>query len=361
MKMRKMAAFLAVAALVAACGNGEDPAEDTPETPDSETPTEEPEASADDEVDEPADDDRADWPDSLTMTLQPAENPEALIEDAQVLGDMLSEKLGVEVEAEVPTDYQAVIVGLQTGQADIGGGFGPVNVARAMDQAGAEPILQAERFGEFLYVTQWFTNDPDTFCADEPVEEIYEADGEEYVMLFCNGVNELETSEDGPVGTEMLEHAGDVTISFVSQGSASGEVFPAFGLIEMGYELDELDTMYAGGHPESVLAVANGDATIGVSYNDAREDLVAEIPDIGEQVVVFAWSDPIPNDGFVIRGDLPQSLKDAVTDALLEIAEDETQGQVLLDLYTIDGFRPADPADFDVARQVDQQLGELLG
>src|SRR5690625_4580330 len=100
MKMRKMAAFLAVAALVAACGNGEDPAEDTPDTPDTETPTEEPEASADDDADEPADDDRADWPDSLTMTLQPAENPEALIEDAQVLGDMLSEKLGVEVEAE---------------------------------------------------------------------------------------------------------------------------------------------------------------------------------------------------------------------------------------------------------------------
>ncbi len=366
MKMRKFAAFVAVAALVAACGNGEDPAEETPEADaEVEAPAEDPEEDpAEDEA--PEEDDAAaaddeDWPDSLLMTLQPAENPEALIDDAQALGDMLSEKLGIEVEAEVPTDYQAVIVGLQTGQADIGGGFGPVNVARAMDQAGAEPILQSERFGEFLYVTQWFTNDPDTFCEDEPVEEIYEDDGEEYVMLFCNGVNELETSEEGPIGTEMLENAGDVTISFVSQGSASGEVFPAFGLIEMGYELDELDTMYAGGHPESVLAVANGDATIGVSFNDAREDLVEEVPDIGEQVVVFAWSDPIPNDGFVIRGDLPQSLKDAVTEALLEIAEDEEQGEVLLDLYNIDGFREADPADFEVARQVDQELGELLG
>jgi phosphonate transport system substrate-binding protein len=361
MKMRKWAALAAVAALIAACGNGEEPAE---EPADVEAPAEDPgEDAAEDPAEDPGEeaDDRADWPDSLVLTLQPAENPEALIDDAQILGDMISDRLGIEVTAEVPTDYQAVIVALQTGEADIGGGFGPVNVARAMDQAGAEPILQSERFGEFLYVSQWFTNDPDTFCGDEPVAETYEDDGEEYTMLFCNGVNELQTSEEGPIGIEFLENAGDVTISFVSAGSASGEVFPAFGLIEMGFELDELDTMYAGGHPESVLAVANGDATIGVSYNDAREDLVQERATIGEEAIVFAWSAPIPNDGFVIRGDLPQSLKDAVTEALLDIAQDPDDGEVLLDLYNIDGFRPADPADFENARQVDQQLGELLG
>ena len=348
------AAVLAGGMVLAACGddNGEDVVDDTDETADE---VEE----ADDEGD-PAAEPGEDWPDQLTMTLQPAENPEDLIDDAQVLGDMLSERLGVEVTAEVPDDYQAVIIGLQSGQADIGGGFGPVNVARAMDQAGAEPILQSERFGEFLYVSQWFTNDPDTFCSDDPVEEIYEEDGEQYTMLFCNGVNELETSEDGPVGLEMLEHVGDVPISFVSEGSASGQVFPAYGLIQAGYDLGELDTFTSGGHPESALSVYNDDATVGVSYNDVREDLVAEFPDIGEEVVVFAWSDPIPNDGFVIRGDLPDDLKQAVTDALLDVAQDEVDGEVLLELYNIDGFREADPADFEVARQVDRELGELL-
>ena len=343
MKFRKWAALLAASSLLlAACGdNGdEDPA---------------------DESGEAADDDRSDWPDSLVMTLQPAENPDALIDDADVLADLLADRLGIDVAAQVPTDYQAVIVALQTGAADIGGGFGPVNVARAMDQAGAEPILQSERFGEFLYVSQWFTNDPDTYCGDEPVAEIVELDGEEFTMLFCNGVNELETSEDGPVGLEFLENVGDVPISFVSEGSTSGQVFPAFGLIEAGFTLDELDTFTSGGHPESVLSVYNGDAVVGVSYNDAREEVLEEFPDVGEQVVVFAWSDPIPNDGFVIRGDLPQSLKDAVTEALLGIAQDEADGEVLRDLYNIDGFRLADPADFENARQVDNELGELLG
>jgi phosphonate transport system substrate-binding protein len=363
MKIRKWAAFVAAGALLAACGGDGNGTDTEPETdPGTETETETEDDVDDAEGDDgEAADDRADWPDELVLTLQPAENPDALIDDADVLAGLLADRLGIDVTATVPDDYQAVIVGLQTGAADIGGGFGPVNVARAMDQAGAEPILQSERFGEFLYVSQWFTNDPDTFCEDEPVEEVYESDGEEYTMLFCNGVNEAQTSEEGPIGLEALDAVGDVTISFVSEGSASGQVFPAFGLIEAGYSLDELDTIIAGGHPESVLAVYNGDATVGVSYNDAREDVVDEVPDVGEQVVVFAWSAPIPNDGFVIRGDLPESLKQAVTDALLDIAQDEADGQVLLDLYSIDGFRVADPADFENARQVDQELGELLG
>jgi phosphonate transport system substrate-binding protein len=378
MKIRKLAAATAVTVLLAACGNGDtdtaDDASDTAEDDTAEDDTAEDDTAEDDaavEDDPAADDDadaqegdaddRADWPEELVLTLQPAENPDELIDDAQALGDLLSERLGVPVEAQVPDDYQAVIVALQTGAADIGGGFGPVNVARAMDQADAEPILQSERFGEFLYVSQWFTNDPDTFCGDEPVEETYEEDGEEYTMLFCNGVNELASSEEGPVGLDFLEVADTVTISFVQEGSASGQVFPAYGLIQAGFDLGELDTFTAGGHPESVLAVYSDEATIGVSYNDAREDLVAETPDVGEEVVVFAWSEPIPNDGFVIRGDLPESLKDAVTEALMEIAEDEGEGEILLELYNIDGFREADPDDFENAREVDQELGELLG
>lgn len=349
MRIRTWVALSAATAMLAACA-GDDGDADV--------------AAPDDSAEDTAGDGDAavgeDWPDELVLTLQPAEDAAELLDDADVLGELLSERLGVTVTAEVPNDYQAVIVALQSGQADIGGGFGPVNVARAMDQAGAEPILQSERFGEFLYVSQWFTNDPDTFCSDEPVEEIYEDEGEEYVMLFCNGVNEVGSPEDGPVGLDNLANVGDVPISFVSEGSASGQVFPAFGLIEAGFELGELDTFTAGGHPESVLAVYNGDATVGVSFNDAREEVVGEFGDVGEQVVVFAWSAPIPNDGFVVRGDLPDDLKEAITEALLDIAQDPEDGEVLLELYNIDGFRPADPADFDNARQVDAELGELL-
>ncbi|CAN5748344.1 hypothetical protein BH23ACT5_BH23ACT5_18770 [soil metagenome] len=254
--------------VLAACGTDD---ADTSTAPDVDPPaTDAPEPEPDNGM--------ADWPETLVLTLQPAEDASALIDDADTLAGFLTERLGVEVTATVPTDYAGVIVALGAGQADIGGGFGPVNVARAMDQVGAEPILQSERFGEFLYTAQWFTNDPDTFCEDDPVpgvsptlERIQEEAGEEYTLLFCNGVDPTALSEEGPFGLDSLQHVGDARISFVSEGSASGQVFPSYGLISAGYNLADLDTFFAGGHPESVLAVYNGDADVGVSFNDARE------------------------------------------------------------------------------------------
>ena len=78
-------------------------------------------------------------------------------------------------------------------------------------------------------------------------------------------------------------------------------------------------------------AVYDGDADVGVSFNDARTGLVEQIPDVGEQVVVFAWSFPIPNDGFAVAGDLPEDLKEAITAAFLDIAEDPEGAALLAD------------------------------
>ena len=47
----------------------------------------------------------------------------------------------------------------------------------AVDQAGAEMILQSERFGSPSYHTQFFTNNPAKYCADEP--EVEQAEEEE--------------------------------------------------------------------------------------------------------------------------------------------------------------------------------------
>ena len=102
----------------------------------------------------------------------------------------------------------------------------------------------------------------------------------------------------------------------------------------------------------------DGDAAVGVSFNDARTVLVEQIPDVGEKVVVFAWSSPIPNDGFAVAGDLPDDLKEAITAALLDIAE--TQPEILAEVYDIDGLTPVDPADYDVIRELRTELADLL-
>ena len=340
MKRRQLVALGAAGALVlAACGSDDDA--------DSEAATTEAMEESSGEVPE-------DWPDSLVFTLTPSQETGGLIETAQPLADMLSANLGIEVEALVPTDYAGVIVALESGQAQVAGGLGPRQMVQAEEQAGAELILQAERFGSLLYVTQWLTNDPGTYCDDEPVAD-------EEGFLFCNGVLDASGPEAGPIGADQLTKLEGETVSFVDQGSTSGYAIPALQLSDAGVDpIDGVDALFAGGHDTSVQAVYDGDASVGVSFNDARGQLVEQVPDVGEKVVVFGWSGPIPNDGFAVSGGLPESLVTAVTDAFVEIAASEDGAAVLDELYEIDNLVPVESSDFDVIRDLETELGDVL-
>ena len=137
---------------------------------------------------------------------------------------------------------------------------------------------------------------------------------------------------DGPIGEDQLPLVAGQTVAFVDQGSASGYLIPSLQLSEAGVDpTTGIEATFAGSHDGSVMAVYNGDATVGVSFNDARTVVAEQFPDVGEQVVVFAWSSPIPNDGFAVAGDLPDDLKTAITDALLDIAGTEEGAAVLED------------------------------
>ncbi len=359
-----VAPLSALALVLAACG--EDDVADEPDDGGIDDIDDEgdDEATGDEATEDEADETAEvgdDWPDELVFTLTPSQEVQQLIDDAEPLAEMLEERVGIPVEASVPTDYAGVIVALASEEADVAGGLGPVQMVQAEEQAGAELILQSERFGDLIYVTQWFTNDPDTFCEDDPVEQTWEDNGEEHPMLFCNGVDEAAGPGDGPIGSEVLPEAAGRSIAFVDEGSASGFFVPALQLIETGIDpFDDVEPIFAGGHDNAVITVYEGDADIGLSYNDAREDVVDQFGDVGEEVVVFGWSDPIPNDGFAVRGGLPEDLKEAITDAFLDIASTDEGVELLQELYTIDGLVTVDSADFDVMRDVVDELDEYI-
>jgi phosphonate transport system substrate-binding protein len=289
------------------------------------------------------------WPDELVLGLVPSQDVDQLVIDADTLGELLSEELGIPVSATVTDSYNALVVAMQADQAQIGM-FGPIALVQAVDQAGAEAVLQSVRFGSSTYVTQWFTNDPDRFCLDEVVTD-------DEGFTFCNGTD---SAEGGPVGEEALAQiAQDEVIAFVDEGSASGYYYPATQLQEAGLDPFDLSgAFFAGGHPNAVLAVARGEATVGTSFNDARGNVVEELPTVGTDVTVFAWSTNIPNDGIAVGGTLPDDLKEAITAAFLAIADSEDGAALLNAIYNIDGLVPADLDALDAARQVAANFGE---
>jgi len=292
-------------------------------------------------------------PEKLVLGLVPSGEVDKLVEDADQLGALLSAELGIPVETTVTENYAGLVVAMQTDQAQIGM-FGPIALVQAVDQAQAEVVLQSVRFGASTYHTQWFTNDPDTYCEDEPV--LVEDDGNSF--SYCNGTDE---AEQGPAAEEALANIeAGTTISFVDQSSASGYYYPATQLQQAaGLDpLNDIDAQFSGDHDNSVLTVARGDVPVGVSFDDARTGLVEDDPQIGEKVTVFAWSTEIPNDGVAVSGELSDEWQQKITDAFLAITETE-EGLAALDaVYEIEDLVPADLDALDAARQVEANFGE---
>lgn len=304
------------------------------------------------------------WPDELVIGFVPSREADALVDTIQPVADYLTEYLSeqsgqdVTVEGFVSTDYTGLVTAMQTGQAHIGA-FGPFAMLQAVDQAGAEIILQSERFGSGTYHTQFFTNEPDKYCADEPVENTRIVEDEEVTYLNCNGTaRENDETPVGPVGIEALENLETgTTVSFVEQTSASGYIFPATVFAVAGFNPEEdVEPLFAGSHDASVIAVCEGQAEIGVSFDDARTVAVTEC-DVANEVVVFAYGPEIPNDGVAVAGDLPDDLKTAIQQGLIEYSETEEGAEVLNSIYNINAFTEPNLDAFQIVRDAVEQLG----
>jgi phosphonate transport system substrate-binding protein len=306
----------------------------------------------------PTEDPMAGWPDSLVIGFVPSREGSALVETIQPVAAFLTEKLGIPVEGYVSTDYTAMVTAIGSGQAQIAA-LAPFTIVQAVDEEGAELILQSERFGSGTYHTQFMTNNPDRYCTiSPPVENERESAINPGTFMNCNGTERGPSdTPEGPIGTEVLANIpAGTTVSFVEESSASGYIFPVTILQNAGIDTDAgIEKLFAGAHDASAIAVCNGDAEVGVSFDDARSEATSDC-DLQGNVVVFAYGDEIPNDGIVVSGDLPESLKAAIKQALLDYAATEDGKTVLKTVYNITAFAEPNLDALDIVRDAAANL-----
>ncbi len=298
-----------------------------------------------------------DDPEELVIGFVPSVEADALVDNIQPLADYLSEALGIPVTGFVSSDYTALVTAMQTDQAQIAA-LPPFGLVQAVDVAGAEMILQSDRFGSTSYHTQFITTDPEKYCMDEVVENERREGDEMITYLNCNGTDRaFDESPIGPIGLEALEAVEPGTkVSFTEPTSSSGYIFPAtiFATMGMNPETD-LDPVFAGGHDASVIAVCMGQAEIGVSFDDARSD--AETPcDVAGTVVTFAYGPEIPNDGIAVAG-VSDELKAGIKQALLDYAATEDGAAVLDEIYNINAFGEPNLESLQIIRDAVENLG----
>ncbi|WP_308466436.1 phosphate/phosphite/phosphonate ABC transporter substrate-binding protein [Rathayibacter soli] len=290
--------------------------------------------------------DKAAAPTQLTLALVPSGDASKLVESVKPLEDALTQRLGIPVKGVITQDYQAAVEAIGSDQAQIGM-LPSLQMSQACDKYGAVPALQTQRNGKSSYAAQFFTNDPAKYCSDTPVKG---ANG----MLYCNGTQ----SGQGPAGLDSIKKIKGATVSLLQAASPAGYIFPVAALKKVGINVDnDIKVVQVTANDASVLAVYNGDASVGTSYWDAREVVQADTPDVGNKVVVFALTDEIPNDGVSLSANLSKKWQTKIANAMKDYASTDEGVKTLTAIYQITGLVDANPASLQKTQAAAASIG----
>jgi len=237
----------------------------------------------------------------LTMVFVPSRETDIVLFSGQQLGRMLSGALGIPVDAVVSTSFTAAIEAMCAGRADIGA-LNPFSYVLAHEKCGVEVAAISLRFGLPYYRAQ------------------------------------ISARADANINT--IEDLRGKRFAFVDPASTSGYLFPAAMLKKRGFDPDRFfsQTVFAGSHPNVMLAIYRGQVDGGASFEDARTNIQAQFPDVMQKIKVIGFTDPIPNDTWSLSTKLNPELRARIKDRLLRVAKTPVGAEALRALYSIDGM-----------------------
>ena len=268
-------------------------------------------------------------PEKLVMGFVPSQDSGEIASTVEPLEKRLSDELGIEVEGRVMTNYNALIEAMGSNEVQIGfiPAFGYVLANQEYD---VEVILKSVRYGSGTYKAQYVVR------ADSDIESLEDLRGKIWAY-------------------------GDPT-------STSGYLFPASQLInefdlEGTTELEQdffAGTVQAGGHDTAAIAVYEGDADVATTFEDVREELAEDYPDVMEKLKVIGYTDEIPNDTISVTADLDDELVQQIKDIFLSFNEDKEMLKVMDEVYNWTGITEATHEEYKVVEETYNQFKDSI-
>lgn len=168
---------------------------------------------------------------------------------------------------------------------------------------------------------------------------------------------------DGPKSIAELQGK---KFAYVDPASTSGYMLPLRLFKQENIKLKEF--MFAGKHDTVVQAVYQGKVDAGATFytppdedgtpKDARWLLRTQYPDVYDKIKILKLTGPIPNDPLAFRKDVPEEIKQKISDAMIKYIKTEEGKKTLLDMYHITDFKTATDSDYDLVRGYLKDLGQ---
>lgn len=139
-------------------------------------------------------------------------------------------------------------------------------------------------------------------------------------------------------------------VSYPAPTALAATMMPQFFLHQHGLDvMRDVDNRYVGSQESSIMNVFHGHTVAGATWPPPWRALSKERPELAEQLVVKWQTDPLPNNGLVVREDIPQALVEQVSKLLFELHTHE-EGRVMLERMELSRFEPATNATYEPVR-----------
>ncbi|MDH3384387.1 MAG: phosphate/phosphite/phosphonate ABC transporter substrate-binding protein [Nitrosopumilus sp.] len=252
--------------------------------------------------------------DKLTIGFIPVEKADELTSKAKVLEEFLENKLGVEVEIVIPTNYETIIEGMRFGHVDAAFmDTGPAWITH--QRTGAEAVLAELVAGKVNYqATVW------TLAKNDSIHTLEDTVGKRVAFTSITGSSGFVR----PMGTLVTD--GHIKIEgndIVALESALAKNFESY--------------TFAGGYKAALQLLLNENVDVAFGSDIAPQKYL----ELEDQVKLrpVTTIGPVPSHVFMVNADMSENTKNALVDSLIELNYDENN-EILTNLYGAEALVP---------------------
>lgn len=272
---------------------------------------------------------------TLNVQFVPTNNDGSMEAKTGPFADYLSEKLDMDVNVTLATDYSTIVEAMASGKVDLGI-MPPAAYVQARNLDAAEAILSS----------QLVKYDEDT---EEPIEG-------EYTSTFKGEVLVKADSD-----MESLEDLKGKKIATLSPNSASGYIYPVAEMKDLGIDpLTDCTLTTVNDIPSEMTAVLNGQQDACFVFQGARYVFSSKFTEYDlykDLKVLYLTDGDIPNDAIAVQPSMDEDLKAQIKDVFLNMANDE-EGKEAMSLWGHTGYGEADESAYDTIEAYTDKAAE---
>ena len=273
--------------------------------------------------------------DTLNVQFVPTNNDGSMEAKTGPFADYLSEKLGMDVEVTLATDYSTIVEAMASGKVDLGI-MPPAAYVQARNLDAAEALLSS----------QLVAYDEDT---EQPLEDTYTSTFKGEVLVKVDS------------DMESLEDLKGKKIATLSPNSASGYIYPVAEMKDLGIDpLTDCTLTTVNDIPSEITAVLNGQQDACFVFQGARYVFASKFSDYDlfkDLKVLYLTEGDIPNDAIAVQPSMDDELKDKIKEVFLNMADDE-EGKDAMSLWGHTGYGEADEAAYDTIEEYTDKAAE---